>query len=110
VPAHRLQPGFEPAATGLDRGGGVSLHNVPCARCQFVDDPWLDHARSVLTSAGADPNLIPRVKNARGNTVATLREQHVDDLTVLINRPISAALRECRATSMNSGVNICTQR
>jgi len=38
-----------------------------------------------VTSTGAALNLIARVKNARA--VAALREQDVDDLAVLIDRP-----------------------
>jgi hypothetical protein len=86
---HRPQPGFEPAVVGFDDVVGVPLENVPSTRRELVDDPRidrrpvgrdLDRSRSERQRAGE--------RRPRGRTVAALRQQHVDDLPVLIDGPV----------------------
>jgi len=56
---------------------------------EVVDDSWVDRCRvgCDLAGSGSEPHRA-RKEGPRGNTVATLREQDVDDLTGLINRPV----------------------
>jgi len=87
-----------------------------------------------VTLTGEGPSRIARMKKARGRGGATLADQHVDDLAVLIHRPVEVgpaagdfdvgllhgppitdhrapiACRAGRAASMKSDVNVCTHR
>jgi hypothetical protein len=92
-PAHRSQPVLEPAVSGLDRVVSVLLGVVPGRRPQLIqyagidrrgvgDDFSRDHLECAQRS-GEEP--------AGRRSVPAGRDQHVDNLAVLINRPVDVA-------------------
>ena len=128
--AHRPKPRLESSMVGLHPVVAVLLQDVTSTRNEFVEHPrihrrpvgrHLDRRRAVRQRAGEE--------RPRRRAVATLRDQDVDDLAVLIDGavevgppagdldvglidepPLPVACRAGRAASMNSGVNVCTHR
>jgi hypothetical protein len=129
-PTHRFQPGFEPTMIGFDGVVRVLLHDMARRGQQLIEHPRI-HGSSVgahpcwawamLEGAGEEP--------ASGRQIPILRDDDVDDLAVLVDRPVQldqrpatltyvsstnhrspGACRQGRAASTSSGVNRCTQR
>jgi len=85
-PAHRPQPGFQPAAIGLDAVVLPPCVDVAGRRQQFLQDPRvdgcfvggdLDRSAAVGERGGEEP--------ACRRLVAPLAGEDVDDLTMLVN-------------------------
>jgi hypothetical protein len=90
--AHRSEPRFEPSVIALDPVVGVLLGVVDRVWHQLDDD--VGQRRGAI---GDDldrftlRNERSREESTGRSDVATPRQQHVDDLAVLINRPIDVA-------------------
>jgi hypothetical protein len=114
---------------GFDGIVGLLLHDMARRRQQLIEYPWvggrpisghLGGAWAVLKSACEE--------SASGRQIPILRDQNVDDLAILIDRPVQiapapgdfevsstnhrspGACRQGRAASISSGVNRCTHR
>ena len=88
-PAHRAQPSLQPAMISFNTIIGVLLGHVGRGRNQFVDHPQvragpvgghLDRRRPLRQRSGEEP--------AGGRGVPLLGEHDVDDLPVLVDRPV----------------------
>ena len=88
-PAHRSQPGLQPAMIRFDRIVGILLDDVAGGGHQFLDcarvgrrpvGAHLSRAGAVLEGAGEEP--------AGGRKVPLLGHQDVDDLSALVDRSI----------------------
>jgi hypothetical protein len=86
---HRSEPGLEPTVIGFDGVVGVLLHDVARRRQQLIEYPWvggrpisghLGWAWAVLKSADEE--------SASGRQISILRGHDVDDLAVLVDRPV----------------------
>jgi hypothetical protein len=87
--AHRPQPGLQPSMIGFDAGIAVLLGDVRCRWDQFVQHPQvrtglvrghLDRRRTATQSPEEEP--------AGGRGIPLLGQQDIDDLPVLVNRPV----------------------
>jgi hypothetical protein len=86
---HRSQPGLKPTMIGFDGVVRVLLHDVARGGQQLIDHPrvgrrtvgvHLGWAWAVLEGAGEEP--------ASGRQIPTLRDEDVDDLAILVDRPL----------------------
>ena len=87
--AHGSEPGFEPAMVTFDRVVRVLLGGVHRRRDQLVQGPRvhrcpvggdLDRDGASAQRSGEEPS--------RCGKVAVRGEQHIDELTVLVDRPV----------------------
>ena len=129
-PAHRPEPGLEPAVVAFDPVVLVLAGVVQRGRKQL-----LDHVRQSRRPVGDDLGRVTvdgqrsGEEPPRGGDVPTLRHIHVDDLAVLVDRPVDVGpdpgdldiglvdeppipgqVPTGRAASINNGVNRCTHR
>jgi hypothetical protein len=128
--AHRPQPCFEPAVISFDDVVGVLLEDMPRTRGVLCDDPWvdrcpvggdLDRSRTMGERAGE--------QRPRRSGIAAFGDQHIDDLAVLVDRPVQVGpasgdldvslvdeptITRAMASRLggvdNSEVKVCTQR
>src|SRR6266516_7899862 len=91
--AHRSQPMLELAVIGFDPVVGVALHVVPCGRDQPVEHRRVDRCGIGDYFGRRHPQhgQRPPQEPAGSLRVPTGRDQHVDDLPVLVNRPIDVS-------------------
>jgi len=125
---HRPQPCLQPPVVRFGRVVRVPLSSMQGRGNQLIEDPragrgaagrCLGRDRAGAQRAGGEA--------PGGAPVTPGRQRHIDDLPVLVNRPVeigpmpgdldigltgepAGAWRQGRATSMNSGVNRCTHR
>jgi len=94
--AHRPEPGFQPAVVGFDPV--VLPPRVDMVRLgeQLVEKPWVDGR---LVGGDLDrPTAVGQglaEEPARGDLVAPVAGEHVDDLPVLVNGPIQVCPPAC---------------
>ena len=85
-PAHRSQPGFQPAVVGWDTIVGLLDCVVQRVRCQLTDR-FRQRCRPVGDHHAGLAVVTDRVRDepSGSDTVASLRHQHLDDLAVVID-------------------------
>ena len=88
-PTHRSQPALEPTMIGFDGIVRVLLHDVARGGQQLIDHPrvgrrpisaHLSRAWAMLESAGEE--------SVSGRQIPVLRDEDVDDLAILVDRPV----------------------
>lgn len=87
--AHQLQPGLRSAMISLDRVVRVPFDSVQRRGDQLVQDPRIGRC-PIGSDLGRDGACAPRPGEAppgRGQ-VPLRRQQHVDDLAMLVNCPV----------------------
>jgi len=92
-PAHRAQPVFELAVVGFDPVVGIPLDVVPCGGDQFVKHGRVDRCGvgDHLGRGHLQGSQRPLEESAGRVSVSAGRDQHVDDLPVLVNGPVHVA-------------------
>ena len=91
-----MKPGFEPTVISFHGVVGVAVQDVPRTRSQL-----LEHARVDRRPVGRDLDRRRteahrgREERPCGRAIATLRQQHVDDLAMLIDRAIQVGPPPC---------------
>jgi hypothetical protein len=89
-PSHRPQPLFELAVVSLDRIVRVPLHVVPCRGNQLIKHPRVNR-RGVSDHLGRldfEHGDRPLEEPPSCSSVSAGRHQHVDDLSMLVDRPV----------------------
>jgi hypothetical protein len=92
-PAHRPQPRLQAAVVGLDAVVGVLVGSMPCCRQQLLQHRRIGRCLVSDDLHRCDPRRAdgPFEEPARRRRVASRRDEHVDDLPELIDRPIHIA-------------------
>ena len=87
-PSHRSKSGLEASVVGLERVVRIDLGAMEGRREQLVEDPGVDPVPVGCDLYGAHPGAADRlVEEPHRGTVPPRREEHVDDLAELIDRP-----------------------
>jgi len=96
---HRSKPGFEPTMVGFDRVVRILLGVVHGGRDEFVEGPRIGRCPVCDYLHRHRPGgQRPGEERPRGTQIAPGRQPDVDDLPVLVDRPVQVRHRPLTLT------------
>ena len=89
---HWSEPGFEPSVIGFDGVVGVLIYDVARRRQQLIEYPWVG-GRPISGHLGGAWTVLQCAveESASGRQIQILCDQDIDDLAILVDRPVQIA-------------------